>query len=358
MCSMRFFEGMKHADRRRDRKGDDALRITVINVGYGDAILFQSTDGHAVLLDGGSALPQEFQNDPYRIPAAEYLKAIGVERLDAVIVSHIHEDHVCGLEAVFQQASVGKIFVPYPTAPFLTGRELQAGDGAPRSVPLYTAALNAYGRILRKAVSRNIPVEQVRPGDTIQAAPGLRIRVLAPKPASIARYMELVEKAYASQGDVTDLLQKLDATSNQTSLLLRAEADGIVFLTAADSCPSQWDEVPKNLLEDANVLKLPHHGQRDAISEQFMRNMPLSYVITTASSDRRYNSANQEVYQTMTAWHPEGDAPEFLFSDERSYPPYFSQPGGFQAITLEVDSGAITPGFMRIPKNSEKGEKR
>lgn len=77
-----------------------------------------------------------------------------------------------------------------------------------------------------------------------------------------------------------------------------------------------------------------------------MRDMPLEYVITTASSDRRYNSANLEVYERLTQWRAP-KPPKFLFSDERSYPPYFSRPEGFQAITLEIDSGVITPKFIK-----------
>lgn len=187
--------------------------------------------------------------------------------------------------------------------------------------------------------------------------PELNAKVLAPKAQNIREYMELVEQAYASAGQesaVTELLTKLDAMSNRTSTLLRFETAKIVFLSAADSCPREWDELPSSLLKDGNVLKLPHHGQIDSISEQFMKDMPLEYVITTASSDRRYNSANAEVYKRLTQWrapHP----PKFLFSDERSYPPYFSQPDGFQAITLEIDSGVITPKFI---KTNEKENER
>ena len=43
------------------------MRITIINVGYGDAILFQGAEGFTALLDGGSALDSEFAGDPYRI---------------------------------------------------------------------------------------------------------------------------------------------------------------------------------------------------------------------------------------------------------------------------------------------------
>lgn len=325
------------------------MRITFINVGYGDAILFRDSGGSAVLLDGGSALESEFSGDPYRVRAADYLRRENVTELDAVLISHIHEDHVCGLEPVFERCSVKRLYVPYPVEPFLGGCELHPAPDAFRSVPLYTNALNAYRRILLRAREAGTDITVVGPGDTLRLSPELTAQVLAPKARNIRAYMELVESAYAAAGQeaaVTELLAKLDAMSNQTSTLLRFETEKTVFLSAADSCPREWDEVPSFLLENGNVLKLPHHGQKDSISEQFMRDMPLEYVITTASSDRRYNSANPEVYERLTQWRAP-KPPKFLFSDERSYPPYFSRPEGFQAITLEIDSGVITPKFIK-----------
>lgn len=333
------------------------MQITIINVGYGDAILFQSSGGFTALLDGGSASESEFSGDPYRIRAADYMRRENVTKLDAVLISHIHEDHVCGLEPIFERCSVKQLYVPYPVEPFLQGCELRPAPDAFRSVPLYTNALNAYRRILLRAMKAGTAVTVVGPGDTLRLGPELNAKVLAPKAQNIREYMELVEQAYASacqESAVTELLTKLDAMSNRTSTLLRFETAKIVFLSAADSCPREWDELPSSLLKDGNVLKLPHHGQIDSISEQFMKDMPLEYVITTASSDRRYNSANAEVYKRLTQWrapHP----PKFLFSDERSYPPYFSQPDGFQAITLEIDSGVITPKFI---KTNEKENER
>lgn len=325
------------------------MKITIINVGYGDAILFQGSDGFTALLDGGSALESEFDGDPYRVRAADYLRRENVTQLDAVLISHIHEDHVCGLEPIFETCSVKQLYVPYPVEPFLRGCELHPAPGAFRSVPLYTNALNAYRRILLRAGEAGTDITVVEPGDTLRLGAELTARVLTPKARRIRQYMELLEKAYAASNQeavVTELLTKLDAASNHTSTLLRFEMGKTVFLSAADSCPREWDEVPSFLLKNGNVLKLPHHGQIDSISEQFMRDMPLEYVITTASSDRRYNSANPQVYERLTQWrapHP----PRFLFSDERSYPPYFSQPEGFQAITLEIDSGVITPKFIK-----------
>lgn len=327
------------------------MQVTIINVGYGDAILFQAEGGYTALLDGGSALPEEFQGDPHRIPGAAYLRAQGVRHLDALLISHIHEDHVCGLEAVLQRTEVDRIYVPYPVEPFLQGSELTPAAGAPRSVPLYTKALNAYRRILLQARKRGIPVVMLKAGDTLELGTDIRMQVLAPKKNTVDAYMEIVEQAYRLAADpdaVTECLTRLDVTSNHTSMLLRFELGETVFLSAADSCPCEWDEVPKILLKNVNVLKLPHHGQIDSISEHFMKNMPLQYVITTSASDRRYNSANEKVYRQLTAMFPADRTPQFLFSDEREYPPYFSQPDGFQAIKLVMDSGKITPEFIKI----------
>lgn len=326
------------------------MRLTIINVGYGDALLLETEDGYTALLDGGSALPGEFAGDAYRVRSADYLESRGIRHLDTVLISHIHEDHVCGLEPVFDRCTVDRVYVPYPTGPFLAGREVTPQPGAARSVPLYTAALNAYRRLLLRCRERSIPVSQVVPGDRLDLAPDLTVRVLAPKGASIDAYMALVERAYRSEdgAEVTAALTELDRTSNRTSFLLRIEGSGCVTLAAADSVPSEWSEVPKKLLENVNVLKLPHHGQIDSIDEHLMGKMPLKYVITTSASDRRYNSANPGVYQRLAALFPAEKAPAFLFSDERSYPPYFFQPEGFQAITLVMNSGVITPEFVKI----------
>jgi len=73
--------------------------------------------------------------------------------------------------------------------------------------------------------------------------------------------------------------------------------------------------------------------------------MPLRAVVTTASSDRRYNSANQAVYEELLKLHPRV---QLLFTDEREYLPYFSNPEGSQGIKLVMDSGRITTEFIKI----------
>ena len=328
------------------------MKLTVINVGYGDAMLIEAQGGYTALIDGGSMLATEFAGDPYRIPAADYLSGRGIRRLDAVFITHIHEDHVCGLLPVFANFQVDQLYVPYPVTPFLQGRALDPGEKQPRNVQLYTAALNAYVRIIQDAVAKDMPVTTLKPGDSFQPEEGLSIETLAPKPKTIADYMSCLEQAWQTEStqERAALLTRLDASSNQTSLLFKLEAQGSAFLAAADNIPAHWDEVPFSSLQNVNVLKLPHHGQADAIDTRIMQEMPLKHVITTASSDRRYSSANDAVYRQLDHLFSEEGKPEFLFSDERSYAPWFSQPEGFHAITLVMDSGKIRTEFHRIAK--------
>lgn len=324
------------------------MQLSFINVGYGDAFLFQGEDGYTALLDGGSALETEFQSDPYRIPALDYLQAQGIQHLDAVILSHIHEDHVCGLERVLEAIPCDRLFLPYPLQPFREGADLEIRESLPRSVKLYTAALNAYRHILQLQEKRGGKIEILEVGQEKDLACDLRFLVLGPRPGVLERYMEKVQALYQNTGEEerARLLTWLDAASNATSLLLKFWMPGMRFLAAADNCPRGWEERILPELEDVNVLKLPHHGQKDAVSETFMSPMHLDYVITTASSDRRYQSANPQVYERLKALHPHRPQPCFLFTDERDYPPYFSQPEGFRAIRLVGTSGGLRLEFI------------
>jgi len=320
------------------------MRVTFIDVGYGDAVLFQSGN-YTMLLDGGGDLPEEFAGDAFRIRAVDYLKRHGITHIDAVMISHIHEDHVCGLEPILAEIPADCFYTPYPVDPFLKAVEIIPGQDAPRSVPLYSNALNAYGRIIRNAVAAGKPVSAICPGEVLTLSDDLTVRVLAPKPQNIDTYMTMVNRVLdegTPEQEVTELLSRLDATSNGTSLLLRVEIENIAFLMAADCCPREWGEVPSSLLENVNVLKLPHHGQVDSVNEALMAPMGLSYVVTTASSDRRYNSANAEVYRKFCAMYEGKTSPKFLFTDEREYSPYFRHPEGFHAIVMTYENGNLT----------------
>ena len=87
------------------------MELHAVNVGYGDAFFF-TWEGKSLLLDTGSGLDNEYQGHPERTDIVSFLKEKQVNRIDFLIISHIHEDHVGKLKEVLEHFSVGKLWIP------------------------------------------------------------------------------------------------------------------------------------------------------------------------------------------------------------------------------------------------------
>jgi competence protein ComEC len=74
----------------------------MLDIGQGDAILISSPAGATVLIDGG----------PDEELAAQLLVSYGVKRLDAVIATHPHADHIAGLPQILARFAVGAFLEP------------------------------------------------------------------------------------------------------------------------------------------------------------------------------------------------------------------------------------------------------
>jgi len=75
------------------------LRVSVLDVGQGDAILLQPRGAPAVLVDGG----------PPGAGLAAKLRAAGVERLGAAVITHDQSDHAGGIRELFGAVPVGRL---------------------------------------------------------------------------------------------------------------------------------------------------------------------------------------------------------------------------------------------------------
>ena len=82
---------------------DGRLRIVALDVGQGDAILVEGPQGSRLLIDGGP--------DPERLVAALDARLPPWDRrLDILVLSHPHEDHVAGLPLLLERYRVGRTF--------------------------------------------------------------------------------------------------------------------------------------------------------------------------------------------------------------------------------------------------------
>ena len=82
------------------------LELHMLDIGQGDAILLRTETGENILIDGGpgSAVLEEL---------GEVLSPFD-QKLDLVILTHPHEDHVAGLVPVLQRFDVGEVMLSAP----------------------------------------------------------------------------------------------------------------------------------------------------------------------------------------------------------------------------------------------------
>ncbi len=85
--------------------GCGLLKIYVINVSQADSILIITPGNKTILIDAGSAMrPGSSTN------AVAFLQRMGITRIDVLVATHYHEDHIGGMEQIFNNFEVGSIY--------------------------------------------------------------------------------------------------------------------------------------------------------------------------------------------------------------------------------------------------------
>ena len=227
----------------RDRDG--AVTVHFLDVGQGDAAVVRTPHGRWIVIDAGPRTPQR---DAGRTVVVPFLRRQGARRIDVVVASHGHADHVGGLPALFEALPVGLVLDP--------------GEPVPEAAYLaYLAAVDASGARWRRA----------RAGDTAEVD-GVRLIVFSP------------DSAWGAQ--------TLDP--NEESVVLGVEFGGhrLVFMGDAG------EPVERRLagqVGDVDVLKVGHHGSRTATSDGWLAEARPETAVISVGRGNRYGHPAPEV---------------------------------------------------------------
>jgi len=206
--------------------GDKGVRLEFLSVGQGESTLLTFADGSRMLIDGGGALHDNGW-DPGKRLLIPCLRRMGVKRIDYMVLSHPHPDHLQGLRAVAETLPVGEFW------------ETGVGGGG-----------DDYRALKSVLEQRHVPVRRLDASTVPFLIPGATVTILSPDPGMLAASPDL----------------------NETSLVMRIDAGRFSALFTGDigiDTESMLLRHPARLR--ATVLKVPHHGSRHSVMPEFFR---------------------------------------------------------------------------------------
>ena len=220
---------------------DVLLRVDFLNVGQADCALL-STKGHYMVIDGG--------NNGDADTILSYLEGQGVEKLDAVVGTHPHEDHIGSLDAIINHFDVDAVYMPKIMHTSKTSED-----------------------VLDAVANKGLKIKSPSPGDTIDFN-GLEIEVLGP------------------QREYKDF--------NNNSIVLKVNAGETAFLFTGDA----EETAEKDILQagydlQADVLKVGHHGSSTSSSQAFLQAVKPKYAVISVGVGNSYHHPEEEALQRL-----------------------------------------------------------
>jgi competence protein ComEC len=217
------------------------LAVHFIDVGEGDSILLDIGDKE-VLIDGGGKSPG----------VVRYIDDYVDGRLEVMVATHPHADHIGGLISVLRAFEVDEIWLN--------------GD---------TSTSQTYSQFMSAVNSEGAQVFTARRGDTIQAG-NLTFNVLHPA--------------------------NLNGSTNDDSIVLSLSYGQIDFLFTGDvEQEAEASMLVQSVVPvpDVEVLKVGHHGSRTASSMQFLQVIKPECAIYMAGQDNSYGHPHEEAIANL-----------------------------------------------------------
>jgi competence protein ComEC len=223
----------------------EKLLVHYIDVGQGDSILIQ-TKKKNFLIDAG---PKENEDK-----LLSYLKKININRIDYVVATHPHEDHIGGMTNIIKTFDIGKFYAPK-----------------------VTNTTKTFQNMLLALKNKNMNINVLKPGmgEDIDLGENTKVEVFSP---NSSKYDDL----------------------NNYSPIIKVTYGKNSFLFTGDAEKLEENEVLQKKYDiKADVLKVGHHGSSSSTAKDFLSKVSPSIAVISCGKGNDYGHPHKETLKTL-----------------------------------------------------------
>lgn len=218
----------------------DSSKVHFIDVGQGDSELVELPNGQTMLIDAGT--PQSGNQ------VANEIKSLGYSRIDYLVATHPHADHIGGMAEIINSFDIGEIYMP--------------------KVSTTTAT---YENLLDAIAAKGLSIHTAKAGVTIAADNTFSVQIISP-----------MLDDYADINDWSAIIRYNTASKN---VLFTGDAGKDVI---RDTNPGKID-----------VLKVSHHGSRTGTDETLATELSPAYAVISCGLNNSYGHPHEEVLDAL-----------------------------------------------------------
>ena len=221
-------------------------KVCFLDVGQGDSCYIKTDRGSTVLIDGGDDGSGQYVLEPF-------LQKEFARNLDAVFISHMHDDHISGIIELLENGyMINVIYI---------SDKASHGDG--------------YSQLKTLAEQQCVPITPLSSGDEI-CIDSVKFLV--------------VSSGYTGMGKVNE---------NDNSLILRMECGENSILFTGDATRRYETTLLGDDSLDTDFLKVGHHGSYTSSGREFLEQVSPQISIISVGADNNYNHPSKQTLQTI-----------------------------------------------------------